>query len=89
MKQDPFAAGRIQVVIPDLGTDGRPIRLVNWLVPTGASVIPGERLAELLAEGTVFQLEAPAEGRLSRRRAASGKLLAPGDVIATIAPVST
>ena len=84
MRQDPFPSRSLQdVLVPDLGAGDEPIRFVTWLVP-GASVIPGERIAELLTAGSVFHLEAAAEGVLVDRRAQPGDSVASGAVIARI-----
>lgn len=86
MKQDAFKSDDIPVQVPDLGAGETPLGFVTWLVPRNARVIPGERIAELLAQGIVFLLESPAEGRLVRQIARAGEAVHCGDVIALIRP---
>jgi pyruvate/2-oxoglutarate dehydrogenase complex dihydrolipoamide acyltransferase (E2) component len=50
------------LVVPDLGIDD--VRLSLWLVPAGAAVIEGDRVAELVSRGVTVDLEAPVTGRL-------------------------
>lgn len=84
MKQDTFSAREIDIVLPDLGPGSEPIRFVMWLVPVGANVIPGERLAELCTQGIVFHLEAEHEGLLQKQLVRLDALLHPGDVLGTL-----
>ena len=86
MKQDPFPASAIPVAVPELGAEDAPIQFVTWLVPRRANLIVGERIAELLTAGAVFQLESPAEGRLIRQSAEPGQTVAPGEVLGAIRP---
>ena len=58
-------AARVPVVVPDLQAGGAPIRVVQWLVDAGTQVYSGDRVVELVANGIVFHVEAPAEGVLS------------------------
>ena len=53
------------IMLPDLGVGDAPIQLVQWLVEVGAEVIEGERVAEVLADGVLFHVEAPASGLLT------------------------
>lgn len=89
MKQDPFSNLENDVTVPDLETGSAEVTFVTWLVPSGSNVIPGERIAELLAEGILFQLESPAEGRLTRLKAKPGEVLSPGAQIARVVPTDT
>lgn len=84
MKQEAFDPRLVNVTVPELGAGADSIRLVTWLVPVKARVIPGERIAELLTQGAVFQLEAPAEGTLWAQLAAPGEAVHAGQSIATI-----
>ncbi|MCA8998606.1 MAG: lipoyl domain-containing protein [Planctomycetaceae bacterium] len=83
MRQEALSRDVYPLQIPDLGTV-QPIRLVNWLVRSGAQVIPGERLAELLTDGVVFHLESPVAGKFKSPRATPGQIVAPGDRVAMI-----
>jgi len=84
MNQDPIFSPRFPVLIPDLGTGTDPIRFLIGLVHPGASVIPGERIAELLVQGTVFQLDADREGVLDEWTRFPGEQILPGEIIAYI-----
>jgi pyruvate/2-oxoglutarate dehydrogenase complex dihydrolipoamide acyltransferase (E2) component len=53
---------RTPLVVPDLGLDGLALSL--WLVPPGAAVLEGDRVAELVGGGATIDLVAPLEGRL-------------------------
>ncbi len=75
----------IDVVVPDLGVSG-PIFLVTWLVNRGDTLIPGERMAELLADGCLFHLESPVGGILATRLGVVGKTVSVGDTIARVLP---
>ncbi len=84
MNQDAFPSGLSPIVVPDLGTAAEPIRFVTGLVLPGARVIPGERIAELLAEGIVFQLDAEIEGKFENWTLVPGSNVRTGDVIGYI-----
>lgn len=84
MKQEAFDPQLVNVTVPELGAGADSIRLVTWLVPVRARVIPGERIAELLTQGSVFQLESPAEGTVWAQLAAPGETVRVGQPIATI-----
>ena len=53
---------RTPLVVPDVGLDGLTLSL--WLVPAGAEVLAGDRVAELVGGGATIDLSAPLEGRL-------------------------
>lgn len=84
MKQDAFSHPLIDIVVPDLGTGSEPVRLLNWLVPVNAQIIPGERLVELLTHGTLLYLESLCAGTLVEQRALPGTPVQVGDVLGTI-----
>jgi len=63
MNQDAFLSRRKSIPVPDLGIEEETLTFVTGLIPDGARVIPGERIAELLVRGIVFHLEAEREGR--------------------------
>ena len=54
------------IVLPYQGVGDAPVRLVQWLVDVGAEAIEGERIAEVLADGVLFIVAAPASGVLTR-----------------------
>lgn len=84
MTQDPFLPSVQTVTVPELGAQGEPIWLVNWLVPTGSSVIRGERIAELLVDSVLFHLEADCNGQLLRYCVPTGRQVVTGEVLAEI-----
>jgi pyruvate/2-oxoglutarate dehydrogenase complex dihydrolipoamide acyltransferase (E2) component len=55
---------REPIVVPECGILGVPLRLSLWLVPRGARVREGERVAEIVTGGATIDLEAPVAGRL-------------------------
>jgi pyruvate/2-oxoglutarate dehydrogenase complex dihydrolipoamide acyltransferase (E2) component len=55
---------REPLVVPEFGLGDMPLVLSLWLVPPGATVIEGDRVAELVAGGVTIDLEAPVSGRL-------------------------
>ena len=64
---DQVPAARERLVVPDIGLGGVPLVLSLWLVPEGAAVEAGDRVAELVAGGITLDLEAPVTGRLAAR----------------------
>jgi pyruvate/2-oxoglutarate dehydrogenase complex dihydrolipoamide acyltransferase (E2) component len=83
MRQDAFSRS-IELTVPELGAQGDPIQMVNWLVPVGARVISGERIVELLTQGTLLQLEASVDGVLAEQSARPGTFVQTHDVIGRI-----
>jgi len=79
---DPAQLPRERLVVPDLGLAGMPLTLSLWLVPEGARVEPGDRVAELVAGGVTVDLEAGVKGRLAVRLVDEDDLLVPGMCIA-------
>ncbi|MFM7207941.1 MAG: lipoyl domain-containing protein [Planctomycetaceae bacterium] len=73
---------RERLVVPDLGLGEVTLTLSLWLVPPGASVLAGDRVAELSAGGVTIDLEAPVSGRLVSRLVDEDDRLRPGEVIA-------
>jgi pyruvate/2-oxoglutarate dehydrogenase complex dihydrolipoamide acyltransferase (E2) component len=59
--------------------------LLAWAVPRGAWVEQGQRLAEVLVEGTRHEIVAPIAGRLAEPVAAS-TVLEPGDQLCRLDP---
>jgi len=52
------------LVIPKLSMSGEPVRLVEWLVEDGTSVVSGQPVAELETEKATVEIQAPATGLL-------------------------
>jgi pyruvate/2-oxoglutarate dehydrogenase complex dihydrolipoamide acyltransferase (E2) component len=73
---------RESLVVPDLGFGTMPLVLSLWLVPQGAFVLEGDRVAELAAGGVTIDLEAPVTGRLVLRHADEDDPVEAGAVIA-------
>jgi len=58
---------RIELCLPELDLDDQPITLSAWLVPRGAPVTAGQRVAEVLAGPATVDLPSPVDGVLVRR----------------------
>ena len=71
-----------KLVVPDLGMPGAAIMFSLWLVPEGAEVLEGDRVAELLCGAATIDLEAPVTGRLVRHLVDEDAAVAPGTAIA-------
>ncbi|GIW96357.1 MAG: hypothetical protein KatS3mg110_4398 [Pirellulaceae bacterium] len=71
----------VDVVVPELGLPGWPVRLVSWLVETGRPVLAGDPVAELLVADALVDVPAPVNGRLAERIAAEGETVAAHAVI--------
>jgi pyruvate/2-oxoglutarate dehydrogenase complex dihydrolipoamide acyltransferase (E2) component len=56
---------RAAITIPELGAGHKPLLLVQWLVDLHTPVLSGDRVAEVLTAGVVFQTPAPAAGTLA------------------------
>lgn len=52
------------ILLPDIGSEDQPVRVVQWLVDAGAEVVAGDRLLEVVCSGVVFHVSAPATGVL-------------------------
>ena len=78
----PLPAPREQLVVPELGLGDVPLVLSLWLVPPGAAVLAGDRVAELAAGGVTIDLEAPVSGRLVSQFVDEDDRLAAGMAIA-------
>jgi pyruvate/2-oxoglutarate dehydrogenase complex dihydrolipoamide acyltransferase (E2) component len=55
---------RYHVTLPELGMDGGPIVVSQWLVERGSRVESGEPVLEVLAGAATVDLPAPADGVL-------------------------
>jgi pyruvate/2-oxoglutarate dehydrogenase complex dihydrolipoamide acyltransferase (E2) component len=73
---------RVPIVLPDLGSDRATFSL--WHVRAGDRVTAGDRVAEVLIPGAIFDVSAPASGVLAERAAQPGDPLAAGQVIGAI-----
>lgn len=75
-----------RLVVPDLGMPGASLTLSLWLVPEGAAVLEGDRVAELLCGAATVDLEAPVTGRLVRQLVDEDDVVAPGTALAEFEP---
>ncbi|MGI9178011.1 MAG: biotin/lipoyl-containing protein [Pirellulales bacterium] len=73
---------REALIVPEFGLGEMPLVLSLWLVPPGATVIEGDRVAELAAGGVTIDLEAPVSGRLVVQHADEDEPVEAGAVIA-------
>jgi 2-oxoglutarate dehydrogenase E2 component (dihydrolipoamide succinyltransferase) len=76
----------IPVCIPRLADDDRECTFVQWLAELGSHVDQGDWIAELLMDGVLFSLEAPATGMLVKLGAMPQSHVSPGREIAWISP---
>jgi len=74
------AANGPWLTVPDLGLS--ELRLSLWLVPRGAIVLEGDRVAELVGPGATVDLEAPVTGRLVAWLVDEDRPVAVGDALA-------
>ena len=70
------------IAVPDLGSARVTFGL--WHVRVGDRVTEGDRVAEVLIPGAVYDVSAPASGTLTERSAHSGDPLTPGQVIGVV-----
>jgi pyruvate/2-oxoglutarate dehydrogenase complex dihydrolipoamide acyltransferase (E2) component len=73
---------KVPIVLPDLGSPAA--RLSLWYVRPGEAVYEGDRVAEVLIPGVVFDVAAPASGVLRDRLALPGDALTAGQELGTI-----
>lgn len=74
------------LVVPELGAADGTIVMSLWLVPEGASVMEGDRVAELAWGGATVDLEAPVTGRLVRQLVDEDARVSVGTTIAEFMP---
>jgi pyruvate dehydrogenase E2 component (dihydrolipoamide acetyltransferase) len=72
------------VILPALGMSQDTGKIVQWLKEEGELVVKGEPLAEIETDKATVEIEAPADGILSRISASAGDDVPVGQVIATI-----
>ncbi len=75
---------RIELCLPDLGLDDQPITLSGWLVPRGARVTAGERVAEVLTGPATVDLPSPVDGVLIQRLVDEDEPIIVGQPLAVI-----
>ncbi|HCI78079.1 MAG TPA: hypothetical protein DHW02_00135 [Ktedonobacter sp.] len=72
------------VILPALGMSQDTGKIVQWLKAEGAQVVKGEPLAEIETDKATVEIEAPADGVLTRVSASAGDDVPVGQVIAVI-----
>jgi pyruvate/2-oxoglutarate dehydrogenase complex dihydrolipoamide acyltransferase (E2) component len=68
--------------VPELGSDR--VTFSHWHVRVGDRVTEGDRVAEVLIPGAVFDVSAPVTGTLAERGAQPGDALTADQVLGTI-----
>lgn len=72
----------VAIVLPDLGMDCAVFSL--WHVQSGERVYAGDRVAEIVVPGVVYDVSAPASGIVRDRLVAAQEPLQPGQVLGAI-----
>lgn len=72
------------LTLPDLGLADVPVVASMWLVEQGAAVTVGDRLLEVLADGSTIDLSAPASGIVRELLVTEEDRLEPGQLLAWI-----
>ncbi len=70
------------IAVPELGTTRATFSL--WYVRIGDRVVAGDRVAEILVPGAVFDVSAPTGGIVAERSVRPNDPLPPGTVIGVI-----
>jgi len=82
-----FAMHLEAVILPDLGSDPDiPIIVSHWYAARGSHVWAGERLVEISAGPLIFDVSAPATGRLVEIRGREDDPVKPGEILGYVAP---
>ena len=74
------------ILVPDLGLEGVPIRLSVWLVRRGRPVIAGEPVVEILAGPATVDLPAPVDGVLAKKLVGEDETVTVGQTLGSIRP---
>ncbi len=72
----------VPIAVPELGSSS--IRFSLWHVAVGDAVVEGDRVAELVIPGAVFDVSAPVSGTLVARAAQPGDTVVVRQVIGTL-----
>lgn len=78
--------GLVPIVLPDVGAQGAALRVSAWFVEPGDSVEAGESVLEVMIPGVTCDVPAPVSGAIARLERQLDALVAPGDIVAWIAP---
>jgi pyruvate dehydrogenase E2 component (dihydrolipoamide acetyltransferase) len=73
---------RFEMKMPDLATTGSEIRVIRWLVETGAPVKRGQPLLEVETDKATMEVESVVAGTLTEHVAAEGDEIASGGLLA-------
>jgi len=84
MCSDTNDTSLVPILLPDLGAEGQPIRLAQWLVDNGDHVLEHDRVVEVLLGGVLFHVPSPAEGTVQHAVESEGTLLHPGDILGRV-----
>lgn len=80
---------RWAIRVPDMGTGDQPLQLVQWLVDRDSEVLSGDRVAEVLASGILFQIASPASGMVAGIEREGRSAVRTGEIIGWIQCEST
>jgi pyruvate/2-oxoglutarate dehydrogenase complex dihydrolipoamide acyltransferase (E2) component len=76
----------VPIAVPEVRAGRDPLLLVQWLVDPQTHVLAGDRIAEILTAGIVFQVPAPVAGVLSRIQVGMRTQVSVGDILGWIDP---
>ena len=74
----------LEVVIPEVGSEGEKLKLTNWYKKEGDRVIQGELLLAVSSGKVNFQIESPYTGILNKILVPVGKRVERGTLVAYI-----
>lgn len=74
----------IDVLVPDLDLRRGKARVGQWLIDVGGSVLEGDGVLEVSADGVTVEVPSPAEGRLHKTFVVEDDVLTPGQRVAQI-----
>lgn len=74
----------IPVILPDLGTAGKPVSVSAWFVEVGDRVAEGDPILEVVTPGITCDVCSPAAGRICRSLRDIDALVLPGEVVAWV-----
>ncbi len=81
----PISTEMVPVIVPTIDGRTEPMVLGSWLVDVGERIERGEEILEISLPGIVWDLSAPASGRLESVSRFTSDALQPGDVCGWIA----
>ena len=67
------------IILPDLSADKVVVSV--WFADAGDTVYEGDRLVEVLIDGSTFDVSSPATGRLLEKHVFPDQELTPGQVL--------